>query len=109
MSIDLPKPIAGYFAAENGDGAGTLAKCFTADAVVRDERQSFEGLAAIEQWMKKTHRKYQHKTEPLAARQTNGGMTVTSRLTGTFPGSPIELQFIFTLEGDRIASLEIRS
>jgi hypothetical protein len=32
---------------------------------------------------------------------------VTVRLTGEFPGSPIELQFVFGLEGDRISSLEI--
>ena len=34
---------------------------------------------------------------------------VTNRLTGNFPGSPIELDFAFTLDGDKIASLEILS
>jgi hypothetical protein len=33
---------------------------------------------------------------------------VTGRLTAEFPGSPVELQFVFGLEGDRISSLEIR-
>jgi len=32
---------------------------------------------------------------------------VTSRLTGNFPGSPVDLRYFFRLEGDKIASLEI--
>ncbi len=34
-------------------------------------------------------------------------IVVTSHLVGDFPGSPIDLRFIFTLEGGGIASLEI--
>ena len=32
---------------------------------------------------------------------------VTCRLTGNFPGSPVDLRFFFELEGDKIASLEV--
>ena len=32
-------------------------------------------------------------------------MTVITRVTGGFPGSPIELRYRFTLEGDKIASV----
>jgi len=32
---------------------------------------------------------------------------VTNRLTGNFPGSPVNLEFVFRLEGNKIASLEI--
>jgi hypothetical protein len=34
-------------------------------------------------------------------------VVVTSRLTGNFPGSPLNLRFFFGLDGDKIASLEI--
>jgi hypothetical protein len=34
-------------------------------------------------------------------------VTVRARLTGEFPGSPLELDHIFKLSGDKIASLEI--
>jgi hypothetical protein len=66
-------------------------------------------LAAIRQWLAKTKSKYQHTIEPLARAQKDGQTIVTNRLTGNFPGSPIELEFVFTLEGDKIVSLEIRS
>jgi hypothetical protein len=40
-------------------------------------------------------------------RAGNSRIVVTNRLTGSFPGSPIEIRFVFTLAGDKIASLEI--
>jgi hypothetical protein len=49
------------------------------------------------------------RREPLALTQKGDKTIVTNRLTGNFPGSPIELQFVFRLEGNKIASLEIRS
>jgi ketosteroid isomerase-like protein len=109
MAIDLPTPIALYIAAENRGDTEALAQCFAEDAVVRDERQTIEGLAAIKLWKAETHKKYQHTIEPLASAQKDDGTIVTNRLTGNFPGSPIELQFIFRLDGDKITSLEIRS
>jgi ketosteroid isomerase-like protein len=108
MSIDLPAPIAIYTAAENRGDAKALAQCFAEHAVVRDEGQTIEGLAAIKRWKAETRKKYQHTIEPLASTQKEGKTIVTNRLTGNFPGSPIELQFIFRLDSDKIVSLEIR-
>jgi ketosteroid isomerase-like protein len=107
--IDLPIPIAIYIAAENGDDQEALAQCFAEDAVVRDEGQTIKGVAAIKRWKAETKKKYQHTVQPLASAQKDGKTIVTNRLTGNFPGSPIELEFVYTLEGNKIASLEIRS
>jgi ketosteroid isomerase-like protein len=109
MSVDLPTPIAIYIDAENRGDTEALAQCFAQDAVVRDEGKTIEGLTAIKRWKAETMRKYQHTIEPLASAQKDGKIIVTNRLTGNFPGSPIELEFVFTLGGNKIASLEIRS
>jgi hypothetical protein len=109
MSVDLARPIAIYIAAENRGDAEALAQCFAEDAVVRDEGRTIEGLAAIKQWKAETRKKYQHAIEPLASAQKGDKVIVTNRLTGNFPGSPIDLEFVFTLDGDKIASLEILS
>src|SRR4029434_6454094 len=109
MLVDLPTPIAIYIAAENSGDPEALAECFAEDAVVRDESQTIEGLVAIKQWKAETKKKYQHTIEPLALAQEDGKTIVTNRLTGNFPGSPIELEFVFTLKGDKITFLEIRS
>jgi hypothetical protein len=66
-------------------------------------------LAAIKKWMVETKQKYQHTIEPLAATQKDGKTILTNRLTGSFPGSPIELAFVFTLDHDQIVVLEILS
>lgn len=109
MSVDLPTPIAIYIAAENSGDTEALAQCFAEHAVLRDEGKTIEGLAAIKQWKAETKKKYQHTVEPLASVRKDGKTIITNRLTGNFPGSPIELEFAFTLDGDKIVSLEIRS
>jgi hypothetical protein len=109
MDVDLPVPIAIYLAAENRGHAEIAAQCFTQRAVVRDEGKTIEGVAAIKQWEAETKRKYQHMIEPLTSVKKDGKIIVTNRLTGNFPGSPIELDFVFVLDGDRISSLEILS
>ena len=108
MPLNLPAPVAAYIAAENGDDATALAHCFAEDAIVQDEGRTMKGLAAIQRWKTETKQKYHHTVEPLTAVQKDGKTVVTDRLTGEFPGSPVELQFVFGLEGDRISSLEIR-
>jgi hypothetical protein len=109
MPVDLLTPIAIYIAAENRGDTEALTQCFAEHAVVRDEGRTIEGLTAIKQWKAETTKKYRHTIEPLASAQKDGKTIVTNRLTGNFPGSPIDVKFIFGLEGDKIASLEIRS
>ena len=109
MIDNLPKPIALYIAAENSGDTETLDQCFAENAIVKDESQAIEGLAAIRKWKAETRQKYQHIVEPLAFSQKDGKTIVTNRLTGNFPGSPIELEFVFNLDSDKIVSLEIHS
>lgn len=109
MTTKLPTPIADYIAAENSGAVEALARCFAERAVVRDENQTIEGLDAIKRWKTETRKKYQHTMEPLAAVRKDGRTSVTNRLTGNFPGSPIELEFVFTLDGEKIVALEILS
>lgn len=106
MSINLPRPIDAYFAADRGDGEA-LAQCFTNNAVVKDEGHTYNGLAAIKQWKTDSATKYTYTSEPFACEEKDGKTIVTSRLTGNFPGSPVDLRFFFGLEGEKIAFLEI--
>ena len=106
MTLDLPKPIAAYFTADKGDSEA-VAECFTENAVVKDEGHTYDGRAAIRQWKADASAKYQYACEPFACERKDGQFVVTSRLTGNFPGSPVDLRFFFGLEGDKIASLEI--
>jgi hypothetical protein len=106
MPPDLPKPIAAYFSADRTDSEA-VARCFTDNAVVKDEGHTYNGLAAIKQWKADSSKKYTYTSEPVACEDKDGKIIVTSRLTGNFPGSPVNLRFFFGLEGNQIASLEI--
>ena len=107
MTLNLPKPIAAYFAADKADGEA-VSRCFTEDAVVKDEGHTHQGRAAIKHWKTEAAAKYQYTCEPSACEQRGGKAVVTCRLTGNFPGSPVDLRFFFELQGDKIASLEIK-
>jgi hypothetical protein len=106
MPLNLPQPVAAYLAADMKDGQ-TVAQCFTETAVVKDEGHTYRGRAAIKQWKDDASAKYRYTSEPLACEQKDGNTTVTIRLTGNFPGSPVDLRFFFGLDGDKIASMEI--
>ena len=104
--IDLPAPVAAYFAADT-TGAEAVAQCFTEGAVVIDERQEYRGRTAIARWKAETSAKFRYTVAQLAAQVSGNQTTVTGRVTGDFPGSPVDLHYRFTLEGSKIARLEI--
>jgi SnoaL-like domain len=108
MSVDLPRPICDYFSADQGDSE-LFGRCFAEDATVRDEGQTYTGVAAIKQWRTHAQQKYGYTIEPLASVEEDGKTVVTCRLTGSFPGSPIEVQFVFGIGGSKIKSLYIHS
>ena len=108
MAIHLPKPIDIYFASENARDTEGADRCFAVDAIVRDEGRTIEGIAAIEAWRIETGEKYRHTVEPLSVTARDGKTVVTVRVSGNFPGSPVNLDHIFELHGDKIVSLEIR-
>lgn len=106
MTLKLPAPVTGYFEADGSDG-DAVARCFTDNAVVKDEGHAYNGHAAIKRWKQDSSAKYTYTCEPLNSEVQDRKIVVTCRLTGNFPGSPVPLRFFFELEGEQIASLEI--
>lgn len=107
-NLNLPEAVAEYFEADRHDGKA-VARCFTNEGVVTDEGQTHSGSAAIEAWKTAASAQFSYLAKPFALEQRDNTHVVTSRVTGNFPGSPVDLQYIFTLEGGKIASLEITS
>jgi hypothetical protein len=106
MALDLPEPIAAYFAADKRDGEA-VARCFTKDAVIKDEGRTYTGQEAIRRWKAEATTEYSYTSEPFAIEEANGLTLVKSHLVGNFPGSPVDLRFFFRLERGKIAFLEI--
>lgn len=108
MAMKLPESIATYFDADNSGSADAVAAAFTDDAVVRDAGETLVGREAIRKWKVDTNQKYASTvTEPFFISTENGKTQVISHVSGTFPGSPVDLRYFFVLAGDKIAQLEI--
>lgn len=107
MTIDLPNVIDAYFAADKKGNAQAISECFTVDAIVVDEGNTYTGRDAIRQWMANASTQYTYTVEPFALSEEGGRTMVTSHLVGNFPGSPVDLRYFFELDGDKIAGLEI--
>jgi hypothetical protein len=107
MSLQLPAPIEHYVRIANSGALETVPECFAPDAIVHDEGHTYEGVAAIRNWMAATKEKYHHTIAPLELAERGGQSVLKARLAGSFPGSPITVNFSFVLSGGRIRSLEI--
>src|SRR5687768_15415458 len=74
--IDLPPPVAAYFAADTTD-AKAVAQCFNHGAVVIDERQEYRGRAAIARWKAEASSNFRYSVERLGGRVSGDQITVT--------------------------------
>ena len=105
--LSIPGPIADYFEADKRGDPEAVALCFIERAVVKDERRTYFGRTAIREWKTASTAKYSYTSEPLAIDGRDDRYVVASRLTGNFPGSPIDLRYSFRVECGKISSLEI--
>ena len=107
MTIKLPRIINDYVDASNAHDVKSVVACFADNALVHDEGKDFRGKKIIEDWITKTIEKYKFQFKPISVRQDDAEIIVAVEVSGTFDGSPITLDYHFTIEGDKILSLAI--
>lgn len=107
MSIDLPKPIADYVAANARLDADAMLKPFTTDAVFMDNGKRFEGLDQIRALFEEEVIAVKAIFTPDAIRREKNQVVVEGPAHGDFAGSPIRFTYRFTLENDAVKSLEV--
>jgi hypothetical protein len=105
--VELTEPIEAYINGSNAHDADACAAFFADDAIVRDEGREMRGVGAVRDWMRAAIAKYRHTLEVLSSVESGDGVTVRCRLSGNFPGSPIELRHVFVVAGGKITRLEI--
>ena len=109
MSAALPRTIQNYIDASNAHDVQSILACFADDAKVRDENTTHLGKIDIERWATETIEKYKFQFKPLGAKDGDDETIVAVEISGTFPGSPISLDYRFALTSDKIASLTVDS
>ena len=107
MNVKLPGIINDYINASNAHDVKSILSCFSDDALVRDEEETLHGKQAIEGWITKTIEKYKFQFRPLSRKDDNAEIVVTVEVSGTFDGSPVTLDYHFTIDSDKISSLTI--
>ena len=105
-AFTLPEPIAAYLAADMR-GPDDVASCFTPQGVVKDEGQTHVGRAAIQAWKAKSSTLYSYTTAPFSLELIDGAHVLHCHVAGNFPGSPVDLKYVFLLERGLIARLAI--
>lgn len=107
MSMDLPKPIADYVAANARLDIDGMLKPFRRDAVFIDNGKRFEGKAAIRQLFEDEVIPVKAIFTPDVAREENGDVIVEGPAHGDFPGSPLRFTYRFTLAQGAIKTVEV--
>src|SRR5438093_13721120 len=109
MSAALPRTIQNYIDASNAHDVQSILACFADDATVRDENTTHRGKIDIEHWATETIEKYKFQFKALSIEEHDREILVRIEISGTFPGSPISLDYRFALTTGKIASLIIDS
>lgn len=107
MSIKLPQAIADFVQAKNNYDTEAVGACFADNAVVQDEGQEIHGVQAIMKWSKETNAKYQDTLEVTNLIERGNMAVVTAQVSGNFEGSPVPLDFYFTIDDGKISKLSI--
>jgi hypothetical protein len=107
MNQTLPRSIADYFAGKNARDYAQAISGFAPEGAVSDEEQQHVGAEAIQRWMEETAAKYNDQSQVREATTQGDRTVVTAEVSGTFPGSPIEFRYAFTLQDGLITSLAI--
>ena len=86
-----------------------IVDCFADEAVVRDDNAMQQGKSDIERWAAETIQKYKFHFKPLSADERGAETVLSVEVSGSFPGSPVTLDYHFTIANDKIQSLIIDS
>jgi ketosteroid isomerase-like protein len=107
MTVSAPEAIDRYFRAIADDDGDALIACFTDDAEVGDEGRVYRGPEEIRTWRERTRSAYRYTADVLGAERDGDRYVVTTRLTGDFPGSPVEVPYHFALRDGLISTIDI--
>lgn len=106
-AIPLPQPIAAYYHASDVFDDDLLANCFAEDAILVDEGEEYHGPEAVSKHILEANGEAAVRTEITNCAEKNDETVVTATISGNFDGSPISLDFHFTLNNGKIKALNI--
>ena len=107
MTDFAPRVIDAYFRAIADDDSDALVACFTDDAEVSDEGSIYRGPEEIRAWRERTRSAYRYTANVLRVERDGDRHVISTRLSGDFTGSPVEVPYHFTLREGLISKLDV--
>jgi len=103
--MNLPKVVTELVKAQNDFDSLAYANCFTETAVVFDEGKTHQGREEIAHWIELANKQYQATMQPLEYSEAE--RSLKTKVSGTFPGSPITMIYQYEFKDGLIQSLKI--
>lgn len=105
--MNLPQVITDLVNAQNNFDSIAYANCFSENAVVFDEGRTHNGKSEIQEWIDESNKKYKSVMKPLEYAENGTASILSAECSGTFPGSPLTLQFHFDIVEGQIQHLKV--
>jgi ketosteroid isomerase-like protein len=104
----LPASISSYLTAHEARDVDNAMAFYTEDATVVDEGKTFHAPDEIRSWLANSATEFTYTIELIGARRVDDSHYVAiHHLEGNFPGGVVDLQFKFTMRGEKISELVI--
>lgn len=106
MNIQQNPLLARFVESMNARDSAAFIPCFAPEAIVEDEGHTHRGTAEIQAWIEEAFTKYQPVLEVASVTETATGAVITGSVSGTFPGSPVVLNYHLTIAQDKITAFK---
>ncbi|MET1054253.1 MAG: nuclear transport factor 2 family protein [Pedobacter sp.] len=105
--MELPQLVAKFVETQNIYDSKAYTECFTETAIVHDEGKTHTGKDEIQAWIEDANERYKSVMKPIQYDESGTKGTLTAEVSGTFPGSPLVLNFHLGLKDGLINSLNV--
>lgn len=109
---DIKKPIRDFVEAVNQHNIDDFLSAFTANAIISDEGNQYEGIAAITEWNAERNIGAGITLRPFAIAERDGRTVLTAEVDGNFDktglADPFMMDLHFTHNETQILKLEYR-
>ena len=105
--MNLPNVLTDLVAAQNSYDSVAYVNCFSDSAIVKDEGKTHQGKAEIQQWIATANENYKTIMKPLDYTENGNKGVLKAEISGSFPGSPLVLNYHLELTNNLIQSLKI--
>ena len=107
--MSLPNHLKLLLEAFNTKNSSLFLSCFTLDAEVQDKGEDKRAIGhnAIKAWFEEGFAKFDFSTEPFDHQEILHGSILKAKVSGNFPGSPLNFLYEVHLDGDQINKLTI--